>query len=317
MNGRNKRRVFVTGASGFVGASIIRKLLEKKYEVHILSRTKKLSWRFAHLSDFINVHKGDLKDSASLRKILTKASPDYIIHLAVYGAYHYQTELEKIIQVNIEGTKNLLEASRDVPYKCFINTGSSSEYGYKDTPMKESDACDPVSYYAVAKLASTHLCKVFAEINNKPIVTLRLFSVFGHYEEPTRFIPTIMKSLIQKQRIKLTAGKQRHDFIYVDDVSDAYIKALSKGKKIQGEIFNIGTGREYTNDEIVQRLFTITHDKTKIEKGAYPKRAWDTPHWRADLAHTKKVLGWKPKHTLDQGLLETYSWMQRNLQLYK
>jgi nucleoside-diphosphate-sugar epimerase len=316
MNQRNKSRVFITGASGFVGANVTRELLKNNYDVHVLNRTKNLSWRLKDIAGRMTVHIGDITNISSLQKILLKANPDYIIHLAAYGAYHYQNELEKIVKVNIEGTQNLLEASKNIPYKCFINTGSSSEYGFKNKPMKENDFCEPVSYYALTKLAAGHLCKIFASLNNKPIVTFRLFSVYGPYEEETRFIPAIIKALLDENIIKLTPGNQRRDFIHVDDVSSAYLKALRLGKKIKGETFNIGTGKEYSNDEIVNALFTVTNKKTEIKKGAYPKRLWDTPHWRADMLHTKKVLGWKPKYRLEHGLLETYSWFQKNLHFY-
>lgn len=311
-----KRNVFVTGAGGFVGANIVRTLLAKNYSVHILNHSPKISWRLQEIKEKISIHQGDLTEKKSLRSILKNLNPDYIIHLAAYGAYSFQTELEKIISVNIEGTKNLLEASKDIPYKCFINTGSSSEYGFKNKPMRETDFCDPVSFYAATKLGTTALCKVFAQINNKPIVTFRLFSVYGPYEEPARFIPAIMKGLLTKNTIKLTPGKQRRDFIYINDVSNAYISALSLGKKIQGEIFNIGTGKEYTNDEVVQTLFKATGQKTKIDKGGYQKRSWDTPHWKADISKTKKLLGWKPTYTIDKGLLNTYSWFEKNSQFY-
>lgn len=316
MKQRNKRRVFITGASGFVGANIARALITKNYDVHALNRTKHISWRLKDISTSITVHIGDITNILSLKKILKKVKPDYIIHLATYGAYHYQTELEKVIQVNIEGTKNLLEASRDIPYKCFINTGSSSEYGFNNNSMKETDPCNPISYYAATKLASTNICKVFAQINNKPIITLRLFSVFGPYEEPGRFVPTIMKSLIRGENIKITPGNQRRDFVYIDDVSNVYLQILTLGNKIQGEICNIGTGKEYTNDEIVKNLFSIAKKKTQVKKGGYPKRTWDTSHWRANITHTRKILGWKPKYTLDMGLLKTYSWFQKNLHFY-
>lgn len=182
--------------------------------------------------------------------------------------------------------------------------------------MKETDLCDPVSYYAATKLANTCICKIFAHLNNKPVVNFRLFSVYGPYEEPTRFIPTITKSLIIKDIIKLTPGNQRRDFIYVDDVSDAYLKALSEGKKIKGEIFNIGTGREYTNGEVVKKLFLSTASKTKVEKGSYPKRKWDTSHWRADISHTKKALKWKPRYSLEEGLRKNYLWLNKNINFY-
>ncbi len=317
MSTKSKGQVFITGASGFVGANLTRALIKKNYATHILTKSKIFPWRLQGLENKISNHIGDITDFSSVKKTLTSVKPDYIIHLAVYGAYHFQTELDKIVNVNIVGVRNLLDASRDIPYKCFINTGSSSEYGIKNAPMKENDFCDPISYYAATKLGATHIGKVFALMNNKPVVTFRLFSVYGPYEAPTRLVPVMMKSLITRQTINLSPGKQRRDFIYVEDVCDAYLKALTVGKKITGEILNIGTGREYTNEEVVKALFAVTGQKTKIAKGAYPKRPWEALHWKASISHTKELLGWTPKVTLDKGLQGTYSWFEKNVHLYQ
>ncbi len=317
MASQNKRRVFVTGAGGFVGANLTRVLLKNNYSVHILNHSKNLSWRLQEISQNLHIHQGDITDFQSLKKIIQTAKPDYIIHLAAYGAYHFQTELDKIVDVNLKGTTNLLEASKDIPYKLFINTGSSSEYGINKKPMKENDFCKPTSYYAATKLGATQLCKVFAQSNDKPIVTFRLFSVYGPYEAPTRLIPVVAKAIIKNTNINLSPGNQRRDFIYIDDVCDAYLRALKLGDKLTGEICNVGTGNEYTNSEIVKTFFKVANKKTTINKGAYPKRNWDTPHWKADISHVKKVLGWKPASTIDKGLASTYSWFEDNLALYQ
>ncbi len=317
MNKKNERRVFITGASGFIGANLTRALLKNNYSIHVLNRDNDLPWRLKAISHSITIHKEDITKLRPLRSLLLRIKPDYIIHLATFGAYYYQTDFKKIIEVNIEGTRNLLEASRNISYKCFINTGSSSEYGYKSLPMTETDSCNPASYYAATKLATTYICKIFAQLNKKPIVTLRPFSVYGPYEEPTRFIPSIMISLLLKNPIKLTPGNQRRDFIYIDDVCNAYLRTLRLGSKIRGEIFNIGAGNEHTNDEIVSKLFKVTNEKTVIKKGEYPKRTWDTSHWLADISHAKKALGWEPTHTIDKGLKSTYSWFKKNIEFYK
>lgn len=314
--GKSKGIVFITGAGGFIGANLTRKLVQLNYSVHILNRKKNLSWRLKEIENQVIIHYGDLTNFKTLQSALKKIQPDYIIHLAAYGAYSFQTEIEKIISVNILGTKNLLEASKNIPYKCFINTGSSSEYGFKDKPMKEDDFCDPVSYYAITKLTATHMCKIFSGDFNKPIVTLRPFSVYGPYEEPARFIPTIMKALILGKAINLTPGNQRRDFIYIDDVLDAYLKALKLGKKIKGKTFNIGFGKEFTNQEVVKKIFEVSGNKTKIKLGSYPKRYWDTEHWQADISYAKKNLKWAPKYNLGRGLKMTHSWFEKNLNFY-
>lgn len=316
MHTQNKSSVFITGASGFIGANIVRFLLKKNYAVHILNRVPKLPWRLIDLSESLIVHIGDLTEYRSIKSALEKSQPDYIIHLAAYGAYSYQTDMEKIVQVNIEGTVNLLEASKDIPYKCFINTGSSSEYGFKNEPMKEDDYCDPVSYYAATKLSTTHLCKVFAKLNNKPIITFRLFSVYGPYEEPTRFIPVIMTALIKKKPIKITPGIQRRDFIHIDDVTHAYFQGMNLRGQLHGQVFNIGTGAEKSNDEIVDELFNVTGKKTAVLKGAYPSRTWDTTHWVADISKSRDLLKWQPSYTTEHGLKNTFNWFTNNLKYY-
>jgi nucleoside-diphosphate-sugar epimerase len=317
MHNKIKSNVFITGGSGFVGANLIRTLLKNNYRVHVLNHTTKVGWRLQDIKKDLIIHKGDITNYKSLKSILSSVKPDYILHLAAYGAYSQQTELDKIVKVNIEGTKNLLEASKEINYKCFINTGSSSEYGFKNVPMKEDDYCDPVSYYAATKLGQTNICKVFSKLNKKPITTLRLFSVYGPFEEPTRFIPVIMKALYKKDTIKLTAGKQRRDFIYVEDVVNAYLQIMKSPNKYAAEIFNVGTGIENTNDEVVHHLFTTIGRKTKIQKGAYPTRNWDTTHWLADKTKITKKTNWKPAYSLDKGLKSTYSWFENNMHFYQ
>jgi nucleoside-diphosphate-sugar epimerase len=313
---RNESNVFVTGAGGFIGANIVRLLLKKNYTVHVLQKDQKLSWRLSNIARQLIVHKGDLTNFNSINRIVSKIQPNYIIHLAAYGAYHYQNEFEKIMKVNIEGTKNLLEASKNISYSAFINTGSSSEYGYKNHPMKEDEFCDPVSYYAAAKLAQTQMCKVFAKNNNKPIVTLRLFSVYGPFEEQTRFVPTILRAIIKNEAINLTPGKQRRDFIYIDDVSKVYLKAFRISKKHYGEIYNVGTGVEFSNDEVVKTLFSFLNKKTVIKKGAYPKRSWDTNHWLADISKIQKDFNWKPEYNMEKGLAASFYWYKKYLTSY-
>ena len=299
----------ITGGAGFIGTNMIRKLLDLGYRnINLIVKDSTNLQRIKNVLTKITPHKVDLLDKEGLQKVVKKINPSTIIHLATYGAYRNQQAAPEMIKTNIEGTFNLLTATKNVNYDVFINTGSSSEYGIKEKPMSENDILNPISFYAVTKVSASLLCQVFAKEYQKPIVTLRPFSVYGPYEEETRFIPTIIKALIENKLIRLTPGAQRRDFIYVDDVVDIYVKVLSKGKKLSGQILNMGTGIEYTNDEVAQTLFKITNKKVKIEKGAYPKRLWDTSHWLADISKTKKLLDWKPKFTLEKGLRYTYNW---------
>jgi nucleoside-diphosphate-sugar epimerase len=301
--------ILITGGAGFIGTNIINKLLDLGYKsINLIIRDSTDLQRLKKILPKINLHKVDLLDKDKLRKIVHQINPSAIFHLATYSAYRDQKASEQMIDVNIKGTFNLLMSTLNIDYKVFVNTGSSSEYGIKENPMKENDLLEPVSFYAATKASATLLSQVFAKEYQKPIVTLRPFSAYGPYEEEKRFIPTIIKSVIKNKSIKLTPGSQRRDFIYIDDIVDIYIKTILYGKKLSGQILNIGTGIEYTNDEVVRMLFKVTGKKVKIEKGAFPKRLWDTSHWVADISKTKKLLNWKPYNTLNYGLKKTYDW---------
>lgn len=303
-------QVLITGGAGFIGANLVNKLLELNYNINLVVKPSTNLWRIKNILSQINIYELDLLDISKLKKTIKRINPSAIFHLATYSSYRDQQTSIEMVDANIKGTLNLLNATKDINYDIFVNTGSSSEYGIKDVPMTEFDLLEPISIYAATKASATLLSQVFAKIHSKSIVTLRPFSVYGPLEEEKRFIPTIIKSVIENKPIKLTPGAQRRDFIFIQDVVDIYIKTMSYGKKLSGQILNIGTGIEHTNDEVVQELFKVTGKKVKIEKGAFPKRLWDTSHWVANTSKVKKHLDWKPKFTLEEGLKQTYLWFK-------
>lgn len=308
----SRKTVLITGGAGFIGANLTRKLIELNCNVNLILKKTSDLWRIKDVLDKVQIYYADLLDKNILIKIIHKINPVFIIHLATYSNYRNQSDAEQMMKANTEGTLNLLIASKNINYKIFINAGSSSEYGIKEKPMNENDILEPISFYAATKASATLLCQVFAKEYQKPIVTLRPFSAYGPREDGKRFIPTIIKAVIENKTIKLTKGVQRRDFIYIDDVVDICIKTMSQEKKLSGQALNMGTGLEYTNDEVVKMLFSITGKKVKIEKGAFPKRLWDTSHWVADTTKIKRILNWKPKFTLEEGLRKTYEWYEKN-----
>lgn len=301
--------VLITGGAGFIGANLVNKLLDFKYNnVNLIVRESTVLWRLKTALPKIHLHKVDLLDMDNLKKTIEKVNPSIIFHLATYSAYRNQEAALEMIETNIKGTLNLLISSQDINYDIFVNTGSSSEYGIKEKPMKEDDLLKPVSFYAATKSSATLLCQAFSKEYKKPIVTLRPFSVYGPYEENDRFIPTIIKAIIENKPISLTPGRERRDFIYIADIIDIYIKTIKKGNKLSGEILNMGTGKEFTNDEVVDMLFKVANKKVQINKGSFPARLWDNSHWVSDISKTKKLLNWKPQNTLLDGLKKTYDW---------
>jgi len=303
---------FITGGSGFIGANLIFRLLEKKYIVHILSRKLTDRWRLTEIEKRIYVHNESLLEEKKLATLLKKIRPTIIIHLAAFGGRESESDMQEILQTNIVGFGNLLTASRDIPYRQFINTGSSSEYGFSNKPMREIDALSPNSFYAVSKASATYLTSVFSKQYKKPIMTIRPFSVYGPYESRGRFIPTVIHAARHNIPIHVTSGDVRRDFIYIDDLVDLYMLALEKGHLFPGEVFNGGTGVEHTNDDIVAMIGTIAKSQLVVKKGMFPNRGWDATHWRGDPLYSQKKLGWKPETRLITGLKKTYEWFLKN-----
>ncbi len=306
--GQKKRTALVTGGSGFIGAHLVKTLLAKNYDVNLITRKNTDFWRLEKELKFLKINEVSFLDIESLTFLFKKIKPSYIFHLAAYGNYENEKDISKIIETDIIATKNLLEASLNIDYKCFVNTGSSSEYGFKKKPMKETDILEPVSFYAAAKASSTLLCSVFAKQFNKNIVTLRPFSVYGPWEKESRLIPVVIKSSLNDKTVLLTPGTVKRDFIYVEDIVNAYIKAAGTRKNFKGEVFNIGTGVQHSNKDIIRIVEKITGRRLKVQSGKFKKRYWDTDYWVADVNKTKKYLKWHPKYTLEDGLRETIKW---------
>ena len=150
--------VLVTGAAGFVGACLTRRLLELGHEVHVLLRPSSQAWRLGSVWNCLHVHRADLTDPQAVGEVVARARPAVVAHLATHGAYESQASARPILETNIIGTQNLLEACAATKVPLLINIGSSSEYGFKNEPMRESDRIEPNSFYSVAKSAQTHLC---------------------------------------------------------------------------------------------------------------------------------------------------------------
>jgi len=225
---------------------------------------------------------------------------DCIFHLAAYGQHLGQRNgIDEIYNTNVTKLLKLLKASNHIKYKAFINIGTSSEYGVKNKPMKETDLLEPDFLYASSKAAGTLLCQAWSKINNKPIVTVRPFSLYGGFEEKFRFIPKLMTSAISGTNMEISDGS--HDWIFVTDFIEAMMIVVKNIKKLKGKIVNIGTGKQHTNWEVAEIVESMGN---MISFKKCKKRHNDMKSWVADTKLIRS-LGWKPKFTLKKGLEET------------
>jgi len=316
MSSLAKKTVLVTGATGFVGSSLLRGLRTSGADLHIIARTTSNLWRISDIAADVGRHTPDLSDADSVRKTVREISPDIVFHLATYGGSPREDNFRQIMESNFFGTVNLVNACKEAGFDLFVNTGTSSEYGIKSLPMKETDCLRPVNNYGISKAACTHYCQAVAQNANLPIVTLRLFSPYGDYEDRSRLVPSVILSCLQGKDPEITSRGFVRDFIYIDDVVDLY-RRLTEVRISPGDIFNAGTGVQHSVGDVVDTVIRITGKPLKAVAGM-PRRWPNEPEvWQADMSKTSTSLNWAPKYDLETGLRKTVDWFLNNQHLYR
>jgi dolichol-phosphate mannosyltransferase len=305
---QSARRVLVTGAAGFVGANLARRLVAEGHDVHGLVRPGTRPWRLEPTSG-VHMHAVDLCDGGGVAQLVLAVRPHWVFHCASYGAYSWQRDAARMRETNLDGTVNLLAACRRSGFELFVNTGSSSEYGYQKHAPAESDPPAPNSPYAQSKLQATEHCANDARLHGGAVTTLRLYSVYGPYEEPNRLIPMLLMSAVNGVLPPLTQPNTARDFIYIDDVCDAYVQIAMHPPREPGAVFNVGTGRQTTLAEVVTLVRSMFDVRMEPQWGTMPPRTWDTDVWRSDISKIRAEVGWTPGHALADGLDRFNAWL--------
>ncbi|MFL5814862.1 MAG: NAD-dependent epimerase/dehydratase family protein [Bdellovibrionia bacterium] len=311
--------LLITGASGFVGAHLCQHFLGKT-EVVGVEGSNRGSWRLEYIrsipqakNSFRSI-KVDLTSMQEVKKAVEDIRPTAILNCAAYGAYSSQTNADRIYQVNLDAARNLIEAARETSgFEAFIQAGSSSEYGLNCTAPSEESPTYPDSHYAVSKVAATQLVRFYGIKHGIPAWTFRLYSVYGPLEDASRLISKALLQSLHGKLPPLVNPKTSRDFIYVEDVSRAFEKALEhRGQLKKGEIFNIGTGVRTRLEDLVQ---TFIHDFGVQESpnwGTMENRPWDHADWYSNPSKAARELGWKAETSLSDGLRQTFEWLRSN-----
>jgi nucleoside-diphosphate-sugar epimerase len=309
-------KVFISGATGFVGSNLLRRSLHQGADVYINMRKTSDPWRIRDILKDISIIPVDINEGTKLRDSMRKIRPKIIFHSAAYGTSAVQNNTQKIFETNVTGTINLIQSCMDFSFDLFVNTGSSSEYGMKEAPMHESDILEPITDYGVSKAAGTLYCQSIAKNKNLPIATLRLFSPFGPYEHGSRLIPSLILAVLQKKNLKISSRTFVRDFIFIDDVLDAY-EALLLHKIPSGKIFNIGSGEQRTVGEIADTIVRLMGDEVDCEIGL--PQAWknEPACWQADISLAESELKWTPRYSVEEGLSATIDWFIKNYEICK
>ena len=309
------KRVLVTGATGFIGSHLARRLCKEGVEVNVLIRKDSNKFRIKDIIRNLVSWEGDLTDYQSVCSCIKNSKPQIIFHLATFRNVERDVKLiDFMIDTNIKGTVNLLRAIIDekVALECFINTGTCEEYGDISAPFHEDRKEMPVSPYSASKVAATYFCQMIHKTMELPIVTLRPFLSYGSYQDADMmFIPSLIKHCLEGKDFPMTWGNQTREFNYVDDIVDAYVLAAECQNAV-GEIINIGNGIEYKIKDVAEKIAKVMGNPIQLLIGAKSERAGEAEHFFCSNDKARKLLGWAPKITLDVGLMKTIEWYKNN-----
>lgn len=321
-------RIFITGVTGFLGQELVETLSSHGHEIGTLTRNVARGDRATNTESMIKgesisgvkYYFGDLVDYLATSDALKDFQPDVIIHLAAQTSVAYSfTHMKEVFDVNFIGVFNIAEAARrEVPnLKRFIWSGSAEEYGIQPEeayPTKEDEIqLHAASPYGVAKIAAENFLKYLYLAYDFPCIVFRNANSFGRKYSHQFVIENIIYQMIQgKSPIKLGDPTPIRDFIFEPDLLEAYVMATeSNNPKLLGEAINITTSEPISINDLAAEIAQITNYKGKIQWNSFPKRPLEIPKLNMDNSKAKELLGWKPKHTLKEGLRITASyWMK-------
>jgi len=305
-------RTLVTGGAGFIGSNLVRALLARGDEVRVLDNFSSGNRaNLAGLEHEVELVEGDLRSYER-------------VHAAVRGVevvYHQGAlpSVPRSVQdpltttaVNVEGTLNVLLAARDEAVRRVVNASSSSVYGNAgELPRTETQLPDPISPYAVAKLAAERFCTSFSRVYSMEVVSLRYFNVFGPRQDPlsqyAAVVPRFIRAVAAGQAVTVFGdGEQSRDFTYVDNVVAANLLAAD-APSVHGEIVNVATGSSVTVNELADTIGRLLD--VPVEKAYEPEREADVRASWADLASAHRLFGYETQVELEDGLRRTMDFL--------
>ena len=300
--------ILITGAAGFIGANLLKTIRSERADVYGLEK-RAGGWRLEGVPAGALLL-ADLSDSTSMQELVERIAPQTVFDCAAYGAYSFEQDAPRIYETNFLALTRFVEMLAKKPIAAYVHAGSSSEYGTNCEAPGEDALCLPNSDYAVSKCAAADYLRFVGKQRRFPCVNLRLYSVYGPLEDPSRLVPQLVRGALAGTFPPLVDPNTARDFVYVDDVCAAFIASAAKMHPgMYGESYNIGTGTMTTIAALAaeaKRIFDIPGEPAFA---TMPARAWDLPKWYANPARAAAELDWKADVSLEEGLRRTARWI--------
>jgi nucleoside-diphosphate-sugar epimerase len=313
--GPGGERVLVTGAAGFIGSQLARRLLALGHEPIGIVRPGGDLWRLQDLGDSVALQSLTLvgADLRELRADAIEGGVSVVYHLGATGLDPAAADPATVLETNVLGTMRALEAAKALGARRFVYCGSCFEYG-PGSRLAEDALLDPVSEYGVSKLASAALARAFGRANRLEIVCLRPFTVYGPLEAPYRLVPYSIRRALTGAPLELTGGEQKRDFVYVADVVEGLV-AAAKTDGVGGQTLNLCSGAETSVRELAELAVELAGTGAEIRLGALPYRDREIS-LSGDPGKAAALAGWRAETSLRDGLAKTIEWFRANEALY-
>ncbi len=305
------KKVLVTGGGGFIASHLTRRLVREGARVAIITKYNSIidNVRLLDTWDKVTVIEADIRNIDSLIQIKDFA-PQIVFHLAAYNHVGDSfLHVSEALDCNVKGTANVLDSYDD--FERFIYISTSEVYGKQETvPFRENMIPRPISPYAVGKYGGELYCRIRQERSDRRMIVLRPFNAFGPYQSPRAVIAEIVLVCLAGEPVICTEGKQTREFNFVENLVDGFILAAQRDEAL-GNIINLGSGYEISIRNLIERIHSETGSSSDLRIGEKPYRP--TEIWRmvADNNIAKKLLGWEPRISFDEGLRRTVAWYKK------
>ncbi|MEL7643446.1 MAG: GDP-mannose 4,6-dehydratase [bacterium] len=318
------RKVLVTGAGGFIGSHLVETLVTADAQVRGFVRYNSrgdaglLRLLPPDLLSQVEVIAGDLRDEDAIRKAVQGCQTVFHLGALISIPYSYYHPVE-VASTNMMGTLNLLLACRDLGVERLVHTSTSEVYGTAQiVPINEEHPLQGQSPYSASKIGADKLAESFSCAFGLPVITVRPFNTFGPRQSARAVIPTIITQALTLDTVSLGSLDTTRDFTYVSDTVSGFLHA-ARSEKGLGEVFNLGTGEEIRIGDLAEKVIRMVDRKVSIQVDSQRLRPQNSEVMRliSDNSRARKVIGWKPETSFEQGLENTIAWIRQHLDLYR
>lgn len=301
--------MLITGGSGFIGSNLVRAALASGWKVVAPCRTAELPWRLKDLCrDRLSVRfDWNMRSSNDVFTLLNEVQPDVVVNAAAHGSHASDRDVGGLFATNVAATATLAEACTTTDVDQLILLGSVLEYQPSTEPLSESTALAPETLYGLTKSLSAKIGDFYKNQRNLCVTELRLFNIFGPWDDVRKLVPYVITQAITGEDIHLTSGDQRRDFVFVEDVT-RILMAVATGRIPHGQTYNVCSGQPIAVADIAQRIVELSVSSSALTCGTVTERG----DQRSVVTGTTKLrdYGLEPSHSLDEGLRTTIRWYQ-------